>query len=45
MFRRRESPLDPLVRELALMLMHMDAKLDRILRLLGDDNGEEERFA
>jgi hypothetical protein len=43
-FRRgRPPPLEPvLVRDLVVMVMRMDAKLDRILRLLGEENGEEE---
>jgi hypothetical protein len=43
-FRRGQPPpVDPvLVRDLVVMVMRMDAKLDRILRLLGEENGEEE---
>jgi len=43
-FRRRNPPpIDPeLVRALVVMVMRMDAKLERILRVLGEDDGEEE---
>jgi len=41
-----EPPLDrQLLLDLARMLMRLDAKLDRVLRALGEDDGEEETDA
>jgi len=36
------TPDERLLRDLAIMLMRIDAKLNRVLRTLGEDDGEEE---
>jgi hypothetical protein len=46
----RRSPAEPapdeqLLRDLVIMVMRIDAKLDRVLRTLGEDDGEEEMDA
>jgi hypothetical protein len=46
---RRQSP-EPtpdqrLLRDLAIMVMRIDAKVDRVLGTLGEDDGEEEMDA
>jgi hypothetical protein len=42
-FRRREPPIDSeLLLGLVRMVMRLDAKLDRVLQLLGEDDGQEE---
>jgi hypothetical protein len=41
-FSRRPSREDRLLLDLANWVMRIDAKLDRIGLLLGDDDGEEE---
>ena len=42
-FRRRKSSDDTaILLDLALMLMQLDAKLNRVLQLLGEDDAEEE---
>lgn len=44
MFWRPDPGVPPeVVNALITMVMRMDAKLDQILFILGEDNGEEER--
>lgn len=47
MLRRREAPLDPneLLRGIAQAAMRIDAKLDRVIELLEDEDGEAEEDA
>ena len=46
---RRSSPWptpdERLLRDLVIMVMRIDAKLNRVLRTLGEDDGEEEMDA
>jgi hypothetical protein len=39
------TPGERLLRDLVIMVMRIDAKLNRVLRTLGEDDGEEEMDA
>ena len=38
-------PDEELLRDLVIMVMRVDAKVDRVLQALGEDDGEEEMDA